>query len=139
MGSGIYVFGGLNGTKLNLDRSLISRNVLGGIAFSGGTATITNNFIVKNGGTTAVYGGLDLGALGGMVAYNTIADNTRQSSAPSGITCNMTNLKLLLHHLMATSPCVDHGSLPLQAYVDYDGETRPNGALPDIGADEVYP
>jgi hypothetical protein len=42
------------------------------------------------------------------------------------------------YHLDLGSPAIDTGAEPDPAY-DFDQEPRPNGADPDIGADEYYP
>jgi len=41
------------------------------------------------------------------------------------------------YHIRAISPAIDAASAAAPS-TDYDGETRPNGAGPDIGADEMY-
>ncbi len=40
-------------------------------------------------------------------------------------------------HLMPGSPCRDKAT-PTSNKIDFDGESRPEGAAPDVGADEVY-
>jgi len=42
------------------------------------------------------------------------------------------------YHIAATSPCVDKGELGAGNGEDFDGQSRPNGSRPDIGADENY-
>ena len=39
-------------------------------------------------------------------------------------------------HLRVESPCIDKGDPNTSPEFDYDGDPRPQGALPDIGADE---
>jgi hypothetical protein len=41
-------------------------------------------------------------------------------------------------HLAADSPCIDAGDPANYPPTDFEGEARPNGAAPDIGADEYY-
>ena len=41
------------------------------------------------------------------------------------------------YHLQPTSPCVDGGDPASTLDHDIDGESRPQGGGPDIGADEV--
>ena len=40
-------------------------------------------------------------------------------------------------HIDPGSPCVDRGYPDAGVIVDFDGEVRPLGAAPDIGADEA--
>jgi hypothetical protein len=40
------------------------------------------------------------------------------------------------YHLQSSSPAIDRG-VPVDTAVDMDNETRPMGAAPDLGADEV--
>ncbi|SNB47982.1 SdrD B-like domain-containing protein [Geobacter sp. DSM 9736] len=42
------------------------------------------------------------------------------------------------YHIRAASSAVDAASAAAAPATDYDGENRPNGAGPDIGADEMY-
>lgn len=42
------------------------------------------------------------------------------------------------YHLVASSPAIDHGT-PSAVTDDLDGQPRPQGAAPDIGADEYTP
>jgi hypothetical protein len=42
-------------------------------------------------------------------------------------------------HLQPGSPCIDAAEPLSSAEVDFDGDARPQGAGPDIGADEVVP
>ena len=39
-------------------------------------------------------------------------------------------------HLLATSPCINTGSVTNAPFVDMDGDSRPQGAGYDMGADE---
>lgn len=43
------------------------------------------------------------------------------------------------YHLITGSPCIDKGELSNAPDIDIDGDTRPQGLLPDIGADEFLP
>jgi len=54
-----------------------------------------------------------------------------------------TNLPFGDYHLAAGSPAINRGvvrpGVPSALLRDFDGQNRPNGALPDLGADEFYP
>lgn len=41
------------------------------------------------------------------------------------------------YHLQATSPCIDGGDPASPVTTDIDGDPRPQGTAPDIGADEA--
>ena len=43
------------------------------------------------------------------------------------------------YHIMAFSPAVDNASATYAPDLDIDGQSRPQGAGDDIGADEYYP
>jgi len=42
-------------------------------------------------------------------------------------------------HLRSTSPCINQGDPVNYPPIDFEGQVRPRGAAPDIGADEYYP
>ena len=70
------------GGTLNILQSTIRGNQGGGILVSGGEFDITNSFIVSNGGSGSVFGGIKVDAIGASASgvhridFNTIAMNT---------------------------------------------------------------
>jgi hypothetical protein len=88
-GGGIAASGG----GLTVTQSTVSANTGGGISVtSGATVHITNNFIVRNGGTSSPIGGLYLGSgtgSGSELAFNTIVDNEATTGAANsgGVVC----------------------------------------------------
>jgi len=42
-------------------------------------------------------------------------------------------------HLIPGSPCIDAGDPVHYPAIDFEGDPRPLGSAPDIGADEFYP
>lgn len=82
-----------NSCELTVARSTIRNNLLGGINMTGvaKAATITNNFVYRNGGQASPVGGmiLRLQHPGSKVEFNTVVDNTSEISGGSagGIAC----------------------------------------------------
>jgi Right handed beta helix region len=81
--------------QLTVSRSTLRNNNLGGInMISASVATITNNFVYRNGGAASPFGGLGLKlAAGSKVELNTVADNIADANGPAagmaagGIVC----------------------------------------------------
>jgi hypothetical protein len=70
-----------------LERSLVTKNLAGGVALFSCDFELTNNFIVANGLTTAPFGGVEIDrdppSGTGTLLFNTIANN-----APPGVKCS---------------------------------------------------
>ncbi|MCP4409900.1 MAG: tandem-95 repeat protein [Gammaproteobacteria bacterium] len=111
-GSGIYVANATINTLLN---SIVANQAVGIVADSGGTVMVDGVLWHNNGANT--------GGLGSVTVANAYGGNP--SFAADG------------YHLLPSSPAVDLG---INAGVtgDIDGETRPAGSAPDLGADELY-
>jgi hypothetical protein len=89
-GNGIYA----TGKSLLVSRSTVTRNTYAGISARSGVISITNNFIVRNGGD-ANPGGLQLSNLtaGSKVEFNTIVDNASRyesggGASTGGVSCS---------------------------------------------------
>ena len=82
--------------QLTVARSTLRNNNLGGINMvSASVATITNNFVYRNGGPASPIGGMGLKlATGSKLELNTVADNIADASSPAagmvagGIVCD---------------------------------------------------
>ena len=80
---------------LTVTRSTIELNNGGGIDIEQGNFVLTNDFIVGNGNTSNLIGGVTVGghaALGSRFEYNTVAANTVESGEAfiaNGMTCNV--------------------------------------------------
>jgi len=79
-----------------------------------------------------------------MYQYNgTITDVATFNSLNTNIHDNLSDNPLFVdaansdYHLLANSPAIDAGTIPLSLY-DYDGNPIPNGDAADIGAFEYY-
>jgi Right handed beta helix region len=84
-----------NQCQLTVSRSTLRNNDLGGINMTAASvATITNNFVYRNGGAASPFGGLGLKlAAGSKLEFNTVVDNNADASSPAagmasgGIAC----------------------------------------------------
>jgi hypothetical protein len=80
-----------NRCELHVERSVIDNNPSGGIVVVGGKFELTNNLIIRNGGSSNALGGVYLDtieAAGNILDFNTIADNSAIQSIPAaGVTC----------------------------------------------------
>ena len=177
---------------LTLHASEVHANGEGGVDIDGSNFSIVNNFIYNNGGPASVTGGLRIESTSSqeqVLAYNTIAQNSRVSGAGIGsaLRCEVTsvvatnNIFMLEEassaelvsgcsteyslfdadstmpvgagnlsgealfadaptrnfHLSPGSPGID-AALPIVGIEsDYDGDPRPAGDGPDMGADEA--
>ena len=106
-----------------------------------GALTVTNNIIM--GGLT----GIDVsGMLTGTIDHNNLWANSREDYAEQAVTWrgahNLAADPLLISvqagdlHLAQGSPCIDAGDARAAPLTDIDGDPRPQGRAPDIGADE---
>ena len=119
----------------------------GGIFNSSDSPTIRNNVIVSN-TATALYGkggGIYFSGGGGMpdVDYNDVWNNGGGdywgvSPGPHDISADplFVDAEGSDFHLASGSPCIDAGDPDFYPETDFEGEPRPMGLPPDIGADE---
>jgi hypothetical protein len=86
----------------------------------------------------------------GVVIENNLTDAaiTARDGATGTVTNNLTNAQASwfvnesvgnLHLVPTATAAIDHGLALASVTTDYDGQTRPSGAAPDIGADEYVP
>jgi hypothetical protein len=113
--------------------------------FLAGSTIILNNIVVNNianvgGGVCFDYSDLPT------LDYNDVWNNTGGDyfgivPGPHDISADPLLVDLLNgdYHLAAGSPCIDAGDPLNYPPTDFEGDTRPNGVAPDIGADEYYP
>jgi hypothetical protein len=91
-GGGITTSGG----TLTVTQSTISSNTGGGISLTSTSFDIENDFIVKNGGPSSFYGGVQLASLSATGTYklvfDTISQNAGASTIDAGIACGTTVL-----------------------------------------------
>ena len=131
---------------------------VGGVYLSQGSGTIDFSTITANVGNTAGPFGLYCSLSAGTITNTIISNNTipqvsssectyaysnvypPESDAPSGNGNNSLNPMLdQTFHLTATSPMIDAANPNSTVTVDFDGDIRPQGNGPDIGADEHGP
>ena len=136
--AGMEVLGGGSAKFLNV--TAIGTDTGGIRADGGGTVATVKNSIARDAGIAP-----DLNATGGAVmtvSYSNFVDSTgttagagNQSSDPL-----FANSALGDFHLLAGSPAIDAGAGDADlGGTDFEGDTRPTGAAPDIGADEYVP
>ncbi len=115
----------------------------GGSASTGGVVleasdatTVVNNIIVSN------YYGLDCDSCSSTTGYNLVWGNTTDYvNDASAAASDLSQDPLLVdmnegdYHLSSSSPCIDAGTTT-SVSEDFDGDSRPGGAAPDIGYDE---
>lgn len=113
----------------------------GGGIYNGSALCIANNIISSNSATQG--GGIYQTGQAALPDYNDVWNNSGGNylGVPPGAH-DISADPLLINpqaddaHLAAGSPCVDAGDPNNAPAVDIDGEPRPVGAAPDIGADE---
>jgi hypothetical protein len=78
---------------IQIDRSTIQGNTGGGVSISGGSATLVNNIIVRNGGLSSLIGGVELRNVTGLrFEFNTVAGNgTSGAGFAAGVQCSAAN------------------------------------------------
>jgi hypothetical protein len=179
----------VSSSSLNMARSRIAGNRLGGVSVLDSAFTIENNFILANGEDSGTLGGLRIDVSSASVVrrlhFNTIASNRASVAA---VVCNaseaiaesnivFSNLGAPLeidgdcrwrssdveggvpaplsegnnidadprfldpaqgdYHLAPESPCRDAAVEVSGVTIDIDGDSRPQGPAPDMGADEI--
>jgi uncharacterized protein (DUF3820 family) len=143
------------GAALHLYNSVVYGNGDEGVAFRGigitqGPAVVDSdvvNCIIANNG----YGAIEV-LQSGPNRNNVVADhnlyyaNGRANVGLSADTNFIANQDPLFvdalggnFHLLEGSPAIDHAISLAQVTLDFDGQSRPFGAAPDIGADEFWP
>jgi hypothetical protein len=79
---------------LMLDRSMVARNMNGGLKVIDSDFLITNNFIVENGASSSAIGGVSIqndppdGMAAGRFLFNTVAGNNTSPGNPGGVACS---------------------------------------------------
>jgi uncharacterized repeat protein (TIGR01451 family) len=142
-GGGLYTIG--NGTIIqnNTFRDNTAEN--GGGVFIESSPVIRSNIIVEN--TALLDGGGIFISTGGTPAlrYNDVWSNTGGNyyGVDPGAHDISANPRLVDpdngdFHLSSSSPCINKADPVDYPPTDFEGDTRPHGAAPDIGADEFY-
>ena len=137
--------GGVDGLYLNNVEAHLLHNTLAeqkiGLQIEAGRAWLTNTIIVSH--TTAgveALSGTDVtlaATLWGSGAWANASDWTGSGSvAPGTGYWDAPQFLGERYHLGPHSPAIDRG-LPTDVSVDIDGDPRPRGEAPDLGADEV--
>lgn len=144
-GGGIVVE--TDGTNLIIQNNTFYNNMAakgGGIAIWSGSPVIRSNIIVKN---TASEAGGGVYAEWGTptMRYNDVWNNSggNYSGVNPGAHDISSNPRLVdpAHgnfHIASNSPCINKGDPVNFPPTDFEGDHRPHGSAPDIGADEYY-
>jgi hypothetical protein len=112
-GSGVHISGeGIAG----LTNTILTSQTVGVVAAEGSTATVDSVLWHANGANTGGAGTITV----------TYATDGNPAFAADG------------YHLIEGSPAID-GGMDVGVPIDIDGQDRPYGGLPDLGADEWYP
>jgi uncharacterized repeat protein (TIGR01451 family) len=144
-GGGLYSW---NGTPLIQNNIFIGNTaeIGGGIYNELNTAIIRNNILVNN--VASAGGGIYIveGSYPPVLDYNDVWNNTGGDYYGVAPGAHDISADPLLvdpangdFHLSSGSPCIDAGDPVNYPPTDFEGDARPNGAAPDIGADEYYP
>jgi len=132
-GSGIAIHSSTGRLAHNTIAENRTGDQVGVLVESSGIVTLTNNIIVsqsvgisRTSGTTVVaqYTLFESNGLN----YAAGVNNTNQVAGPAALFPN--------YHLRSMSGAIDHATPLAWVTSDVDGEARPIGALPDVGADE---
>ncbi len=155
-GGGFYLVNG----KGDIENNIIAKNSgwLGGAIYLGDSSSkITNNTIADNISATNVAGGIALTGYSGEIKNTIFWENTDDifSGENIGVTyCDLSDTEYTggegnfsldpefvapaadNYHIQKTSPCRDVGTAVGAPGDDIDGDSRPEGAGYDVGADE---
>jgi len=112
-GTGIIV--NVSGVTLTLANNIVVSHSVGITTTAGATLIVSNTLLWGNGGGTLV-----------------LSDTSPLFAPPLFVAPAQRD-----YHLLPHSPAVDAG-IDVGVTSDVDGDSRPNGTLPDIGADEVW-
>ena len=136
--AGIEVVGGASAKLLNV--TAIGGNTGGIRAMDGGTVVTVKNSIARDMGAAT-----DIDSGGGATTTASYSNFATATGVPAGAG-NQTgdplfaNAGLGDYHLLAGSPAIDAGASDADlGSTDFEGNTRPLGAAPDMGADEYVP
>ncbi len=147
-----FNFGG--GIYTNYDSLIIQNNTIvsntseygGGVCVFSGTPVIRSNIISNNNGWYSGGGGIFRYAGTPFLDYNDVWNNNGGDYGDVSPGVHDISANPLLvdptngdFHLTAGSSCIDKGDPANYPPYDFEGDPRPNGAAPDIGADEYYP
>jgi Right handed beta helix region len=116
---------GVDGAALGMVCSLVTQPIV-----------LTNNIIYGNqtGGTRTQVGGAMCSWTYSDIGPDTVAGTMNTSADPMFVNPTQGNF-----HIKATSPARDAADPAATLAVDFDGDTRPQGAHSDMGADEWKP
>ena len=115
-----------------------NNTVAGGIDVFPGGRTIVNNY--ATGGYTNVTDGSNIMANNAYATINPPNGINVKHCTPTFTTATATAEATANFHLSASDTCLrDQGNASAFASPDLDGDTRPQGPAPDIGADEYVP
>ena len=158
--SGVYSYGGglYNGSGSPIiQNNIFSSNsavgncytsecgygVGGGLFFNTGSPIILSNIIVNNQSDVSMGGISSYAAIPLTLDYNDVWNNSgRNYSGVAPGAHDISTDPLLVDpahgdfHLAAGSPCIDAGDPANYPETDFEGDPRPMGPAPDIGADE---
>jgi RHS repeat-associated protein len=139
-GGGVYNNSGSPTIQNNTFRGNSAGSLGGGVYNNSGSPTIRSNIIANSTGT-GIYG--SGGVPGPVLDYNDVWNNSKGNY--SGVTPGAHDISadpLFVNaangdfHLSPGSPCIEAGDPNHYPLTDFEGEPRPMGLIPDIGADE---
>ncbi len=116
-GEGIYAYTWI---QMTLNNTIISGHTASGAYAATAYTSLTLDSTLWNGNSANT---------GGSGTITTINDYTGDPAFAAPLTGN--------YHIASTSAAIDRG-MDAQVGDDMDGQPRPNGAAPDLGADEYY-
>jgi uncharacterized repeat protein (TIGR01451 family) len=141
-GGGLYNWYG-NPTILNNTFTANSATFGGGMCSISGNPIIRNNIVVNN--IAPIGGGIYSDGGSPVLGYNDVWNNGNEDY--SGVTPGASDISVDPRltdpandnlHLAPGSPCIDAGDPVNYPATDFEGDPRPGGIFPDIGADEYF-